>query len=224
MQGASNILLAGNNMARLLAGLGVTVEIALVSIALSIPLGIIVGMLMTLHNRVVRAILRVYLDFIRIMPQLVLLYIVFFGTAAWFGISFDAFTSSIVVFTLWGAAELGDLVRGSLESIPASQYDSAYVLGFSRAQTFLRIILPQAVRRLLPPAVNLVTRMIKTTSLCMLIGVVELIRTGSQIIDLYRFQFADGALWVYGAIFLLYFAICFPLSLVQRHLERKADK
>lgn len=224
MQGASNILLAGNNMARLLAGLGVTVEIALVSIALSIPLGIIVGMLMTLRNRVVRAILRVYLDFIRIMPQLVLLYIVFFGTAAWFGISFDAFTSSIVVFTLWGAAELGDLVRGSLESIPASQYDSAYVLGFSRAQTFLRIILPQAVRRLLPPAVNLVTRMIKTTSLCMLIGVVELIRTGSQIIDLYRFQFADGALWVYGAIFLLYFAICFPLSLVQRHLERKADK
>lgn len=58
----------------------------------------------------------------------------------------------------------------------------------------------------------------------MLIGVVELIRTGSQIIDLYRFQCADGALWVYGAIFLMYFAICFPLSLVQRHLERKADK
>lgn len=224
MQDASNILLVGSNATRLLGGLAVTVQIAAVSIALSIPLGVLVGMLMTTHSRVVRAILRVYLDFVRIMPQLVLLYLVFFGTAVWFGVNFDAFTSSIVVFTIWGAAELGDLVRGSLESIPRSQYDSAYVLGFSRRQTFQKIILPQALRRLLPPAVNLVTRMIKTTSLCMLIGVVELIRTGSQIIDLYRFQFADGALWVYGAIFFLYFAICFPLSLVQRHLERKFAK
>jgi polar amino acid transport system permease protein len=158
------------------------------------------------------------------MPQLVLLYLVFFGAAVWFGVSFDGYTSSIVVFTLWGAAEMGDLVRGSLESIPQIQYDSAYVLGFDRKQTFLRIILPQAVRRLVPPAVNLITRMIKTTSLCMLIGVVELIRVGAQIIDLNRFAHSDGALWVYGAIFFMYFLVCFPLSLLSRHLEKKVSK
>ena len=82
----------------------------------------------------------------------------------------------LLVFTFWGAAELGDLVRGALESIPASQYDSSFVLGLSRQQTFFKVILPQAFKRLLPPAINLITRMIKTTSLCNLIGVVELLR------------------------------------------------
>ncbi len=121
---------------------------------------------MTSNNKVVRAILRVYLEIVRVMPQLVLLFVVFFGTSEWFDVNFDGIGASIVVFTFWGAAELGDLVRGALESIPASQYDSAFVLGLSRQQTFFKVILPQAFKRLLPPAINLITRMIKTTSLC----------------------------------------------------------
>ena len=156
------------------------------------------------------------------MPQLVLLYVVFFGTAAWFDVNLDGFEASIVVFTFWGAAELGDLVRAALESIPCSQYDSAFALGLSKKQTLTRIVLPQAVTRLLPPAINLMTRMIKTTALCNLIGVVELIRVGSQITDFYRFQFpTTGALWVYGTVFFLYFAACSPLSLIARRLERR---
>lgn len=218
------ILLEPSNILRLLKGLGVTLEISVVSVALSIPLGIIVGMLMTLKNPVLKAVLRVYLDFIRIMPQLVLLYIVYFGSATAAGLNFDSFTSSIIVFVLWGGAELGDLVRGALQSIPQSQYDNAYVLGMSKFQTFIHVILPQATRRLTPSAVNLATRMVKTTSLCMLIGVVELIRVGQQIIDFYRFQYPMGALWIYGAIFFMYFLVCFPLSLVSRRLERKVTK
>ena len=133
--------------------------------------------------------------------------------------------ASIAVFTFWGAAEMGDLVRGALTSIPSSQYDSAFVLGLSRRQTFLRVVLPQAIRRLLPPAINLITRMIKTTALCNLIGVVEVIRVGSQITDFYRFRFpTTGALWIYGAIFFLYFVACFPLSLLARRLERSTQK
>ncbi|MBR2836619.1 MAG: amino acid ABC transporter permease [Coriobacteriales bacterium] len=223
MPGAE-ILLEPGNITRLLGGLWVTLQIGLISIALSIPLGIIVGMLMTLKNIVVKIIMRIYLDFIRIMPQLVLLYIVFFGLATGTGLNFDGITSSVIVFTLWGAAELGDLVRGSLESIPKSQYESAQVLGFSRFQTFAHVVLPQAVRRLVPPSVNLATRMVKTTSLCMLIGVVEVIRVGQQIIDFYRFQYPTGALWIYGAIFILYFLICFPLSLASRGLEKRFAK
>ena len=221
---SAEILLIPSNITRLLGGLGVTIEIALISIALSIPLGIAVGMLMTLKNPVVKVVMRVYLDFIRIMPQLVLLYIVFFGSAAVAGLNFDALVSSVIVFTLWGGAELGDLVRGALQSIPSSQYDNAYVLGMGKLQTFVHVILPQAVRRLVPPSVNLATRMIKTTSLCMLISVVEVIRVGQQIIDFYRFQYPMGSLWVYGAIFLMYFIVCFPLSLASRKLEKRFNK
>lgn len=223
MQGAE-ILLEPGNVERLLKGLLTTLQIGGISIALSIPLGIVVGMVMTVRHPAVRVIMRLYLDFIRIMPQLVLLYIVFFGLAQAAKLNFDGITSSVIVFVLWGAAELGDLVRGALESIPRVQYESSQVLGLSRVQTFVDVILPQAVRQLLPPAVNLATRMVKTTSLCMLIGVVELIRVGQQIIDFYRFQYPTGALWIYGAIFVLYFAVCFPLSLASRGLERKFNK
>lgn len=221
MQGAE-ILFQGMNLQRMLGGLAVTAQISIVSVLVSIPLGLAMGMLMTLKNPVLRAVLRVYLDFIRIMPQLVLLFIVFFGTAHIWNLSGEM--ASVIVFTLWGAAELGDLTRGALESIPASQYDSAYVLGLSKRETFLRIILPQAARRLLPSSVNLVTRMVKTTSLCMLIGVVEVIRVGQQIIDLNRFDYPMGAFWVYGEIFFMYFIICWPLSIVSRRLERRWAK
>ena len=216
---SAEFLLEGATIRRLLVGLGVTLRISLVSVALSVPLGILMGVLFTRKNRVLRFVLRVYLDFIRVMPQLVLLFVVFFGSAATLGLNFSGEVASIIVFTLWGAAELGDLVRAALESIPRSQYDSAYVLGLTGRQTFLRVILPQALRRLLPPSVNLVTRIVKTTSLCMLIGVVEVVRVGQQIIDYYRFDYPQGALWTYATLALLYFCICWPLSKLSKWLE-----
>ena len=107
-----NILLQEGVITRLLGGLATTVHIGLISVVLSIPLGILVGLFMTSNNKVVRAILRVYLEVVRVMPQLVLLFVVFFGTSEWFDVNFDGVEASIVVFTFWGAAELGDLVRG----------------------------------------------------------------------------------------------------------------
>lgn len=209
---------------RLLGGLAVTLRISLASVALSAPLGILLGVLFARGSRPVRALLRLYLDFIRIMPQLVLLFLVFFGSATTLGMNLPAEVASVVVFTLWGAAELADLVRAALESIPRSQYDSAYALGLTQQQTFLRVILPQTLRRLLPPCVNLVTRIVKTTSLCMLIGVVEVVRVGQQIIDYNRFDYPMGALWTYAALGLLYFAICWPLSLLSKWLEGRNEQ
>lgn len=217
----AEFLLQGATIRRLLEGLLVTLRISFVSVALSIPLGILMGVLFTRRNVVLRAVLRAYLEFIRIMPQLVLLFLVFFGTATWFGLNFTGEVASVVVFTAWGAAELGDLVRGALESIPASQYDSAFALGLTRRQTFAKVVLPQALRRLLPPSVNLITRIIKTTSLCMLIGVVEVVRVGQQIIDYNRFDYPMSALWTYAVLALLYFALCWPLSVLSRWLERR---
>ena len=214
---SAEFLLQGATIKRLLVGLGVTLRISLVSVALSIPFGVLMGVLFTRKNRMLQVVLRAYLNFIRVMPQLVLLYVVFFGSATTLGLNFSGEVAS--VFTLWGAAELGDLVRAALESIPRSQYDSSYVLGLTQRQTFLRVILPQALSRLLPPSVNLVTRIVKTTSLCMLIGVVEVVRVGQQIIDYYRFDYPQGALWTYATLALLYFCICWPLSMLSKWLE-----
>ena len=176
---------------------------------------------MTIPNVVIKAICRLYLDFIRIMPQLVLLFLMYFGVTKAFGLNLSAFASSIVVFTLWGTAELGDLVRGSLISIPKQQYDSSQVLGLSKWQTYRYIIIPQTVRHLLPLAINLVTRMIKTTSLVVLIGMVEVLKVGQQIIDANRFLFPTASLWIYGVIFILYFLVCWPISQGARYLEKK---
>ena len=216
---SAEFLLQGATIKRLLVGLGVTLRISLVSVALSIPFGVLMGVLFTRKNRMLQVVLRAYLNFIRVMPQLVLLYVVFFGSATTLGLNFSGEVASIIVFTLWGAAELGDLVRAALESIPRSQYDSSYVLGLTQRQTFLRVILPQALSRLLPPSVNLVTSIVKTTSLCMLIGVVEVVRVGQQIIDYYRFDYPQGALWTYATLALLYFCICWPLSMLSKWLE-----
>ncbi|MBR3314799.1 MAG: amino acid ABC transporter permease [Atopobiaceae bacterium] len=219
----AEFLFQGATIQRLLAGLGVTLRISLISVVLSVPLGVLMGVLFMRRNPILRAVLRVYLDFIRVMPQLVLLFLVFFGSATALGWNFSGEVASVIVFTAWGAAELGDLVRAALESIPRSQYDSAFALGLTSRQTFLRVVLPQALRRLLPPSVNLVTRIIKTTSLCMLIGVVEVVRVGQQIIDFNRFDYPQSALWTYAVLALLYFVICWPLSLLSRWLEKRSS-
>lgn len=216
-----NVLFMGKNFLRLLEGLWVTMRISLVSVVLSIPLGILFGMFLTLKNPLSRALGRVYLECIRIMPQLVLLFIAYFGVTRAFGWNLSAELSAVIVFTLWGTAEMGDLVRGALVSIPAHQYDSAAALGMNRGQTFLWVVLPQTLRRLVPLTINLTTRMIKTTSLVVLIGITEVLKVGKQIIDANRFDYPTAALWVYGVIFLLYFLACWPISSLAKKLEQR---
>ena len=167
-----DVLFKGTNFIRLLGGLWTALWISLVSVAISIPLGIGMGVLMTKKNRILKAVLRVYLEFIRIMPQLVLLFIMFFGTTRAFGWDLSGEAASIIVFVLWGTAEMGDLVRGALISIPKHQYESSEALGLTNAQTYLYVIIPQTIRRLIPLSINLITRMIKTTSLILMIGVI----------------------------------------------------
>ena len=216
-----NVLFMGENFLRLLEGLWVTLRISLIAVALSIPLGILFGMFMTLKNPVSKAISRVYLEIIRIMPQLVLLFIAYFGVTRAFGLNLSAELSAIIVFILWGTAEMGDLVRGALISIPLHQYDSAAALGMTKTQTFFYIVVPQTMRRLLPLTINLTTRMIKTTSLVVLIGITDVLKVGKQIIDANRFDYPTAALWVYGVIFLLYFLACWPISTLAKKLEKR---
>ena len=216
-----SVLFMGSNFLRLLEGLWVTLRISLIAVILSIPLGILFGMFMTLKNPISKAVSRVYLEFIRIMPQLVLLFIAYFGVTRAFGWNLSADASTIMVFVLWGTAEMGDLVRGALISIPKHQYDSASALGMTKIQTFIYVVVPQTMRRLIPLTINLTTRMIKTTSLVVLIGMTEVLKVGKQIIDANRFEYPTAALWIYGVIFLLYFLACWPISILAKKLEKR---
>lgn len=216
-----DVLLKGKNLIRILGGLGVALKISLISVAISIPLGILLGALMTWKNPVCKAILRCYLEVIRIMPQLVLLFIVYFGTTRAFGWNLSGEVSSVIVFTLWGTAEMSDLVRGALISIPAHQYESSAALGLTKMQTYAYIILPQAVRRLIPLSINLITRMIKTTSLIVMIGVVEVLKVAQQIIEANRMASPNAAFGIYLTVFALYFIACWPISLLAKYLEKR---
>ena len=216
-----DVLFKGANLTRLLGGLWVAVEISLISVVISIVVGLLFGVFMTWKNPVARVISRIYLEIVRIMPQLVLMFIVFFGATRVWGINISAEVSSIIVFSFWGVGEMGDLVRGALTSIPKHQYESAAALGMNKAQTYYHIVIPQAVRQLIPMSINLVTRMIKTTSLVMMIGVVEVMKVGQQIIEANRMASPNAVFGIYGIIFLMYFLVCWPISLLASHLEKK---
>ena len=172
-------------------------------------------------NPVAKVISRLYLEIVRIMPQLVLLYIVFFGATRVMGLNISAELSSIIVFVFWGTGEMGDLVRGALTSIPKQQYESAAALGLNKAQIYRQVIIPQAIRRLIPSSINLITRMIKTTSLLLMIGVIEMMKVGQQIIEANRMTSPNAVFGIYGTIMLLYFVICWPISMLANHLEKK---
>ena len=215
------VLADGNNFQRLLIGLGVSIQIALASMGLSIVLGMLLGVVMSSPSKIVRVITQTYLQFVRIMPQLVLLFLVYFdATRAW-GLNLDARVAAVIVFTLWGTAELGDLVRAAIESVPRHQYLSAAALGIEGRALYRHVVLPQALRGLIPATINLTNRMIMTTSLVALIGVVEVLKVAQQIIDANRFEYPSAALWIYGVVFLLYFLVCFPISLAARKLEER---
>ena len=193
-----DVLFMGSNATRLLQGLWVAVQISAISVVLSIILGMLFGIFMTWKNPVAKVISRLYLEIVRIMPQLVLLYFVF-----------------------WGTGEMGDLVRGALTSIPKQQYESAAALGLNKAQIYRQVIIPQAIRRLIPSSINLITRMIKTTSLLLMIGVIEMMKVGQQIIEANRMTSPNAVFGIYGTIMLLYFVICWPISMLANHLEKK---
>lgn len=216
-----DVLFKGTNFLRLLGGLWVALRISLISVGISLVAGLLAGVLMTSKSRVLRAFFRAWLEIVRIVPQMVLLFAVYFGTTRIFGWNLDAELSAIFVFSFWGAAEMGDLVRGAVVSIPRLQRESALALGLTKAQTDLYVILPQTVRRLLPLSINLITRMIKTTSLVMMIGVVEVLKVTQQIIEANRRSSPNAAFGVFAVVFLLYFLICWPISRLAVYLEKR---
>ena len=218
---AFGVLKMGTNFQRLLGGLWGTVWIALVSVAFSLVFGFLLGILMTSKNRIIRTVCKVYLEIMRIIPQLVLLFVAYYGLTRMFNISLSGEAASILVFTLWGSAEMGDLVRGALESVPKHQYESGRAIGLTERQIFFYIIIPQTLRSLIPLSMNLITRMIKTTSLVVFVGVIEVVKIGQQIIEANRLSNPYASIAIYFVIFMMYFFVCWILSLAESYIEKR---
>ncbi|NHB58233.1 amino acid ABC transporter permease [Acinetobacter sp. 194] len=209
-----------SHLERLMFGLWQTIKIAMISVVFAAILGAIFGVIMTSKNPIIKVLCRIYLEAIRVIPILVLLFIFYFGFATWFNWQFSSFWVCVFVFVLWGTAEMGDLIRAGITSIEQHQRDSALALGLSNTQVLTYVVFPQSLKRITPGVINLFTRMVKTSSLAVLIGVVEVLKVGQQIIENSLLVVPNASLWIYGFIFILYFIICYPLSLASRYLEK----
>ena len=215
------VLWKGKNFARLLGGLWVALRISLISAGISVLAGILLGIAASRKRSVSSVVLRIWLSVIHVMPQMVLLFLMYFGTTRAFGWNLSGEAAAVIVFSLWGTAEMADLVRGAVTSIPVIQRESAEALGLMPGQIYRWIILPQAVRRLIPLSINLITRMIKTTSLVTLLGVVEILKVAQQIIEANRKASPNAAFGVYLTVFVMYYLACRPLSLAAKKLEKQ---
>ena len=199
------VLFKGRNFARLLEGLWVAGRISLISIVISLPLGILLGVIMTWKNPVTKVYYQnLSGDYQNYAADGSAVHCILWNNKN-LGMESLREISSIIVFAAWGTAEMGDLVRSALISIPRHQYESAQALGFNWVQTYVYFIIPQTVRRLLPLSINLITRMIKTTSLVLMIGVVEMMKVAQQIIEANRMTSPNAAFGLYLVTFLLYF-------------------
>lgn len=221
LSSAINVIFEGNNLLRLFGGLLVTFRIAFISVIIATLLGIVMGIIMSSKSKIVKIITTIYLEVVRIIPTLVWLFIAYFGVSNLLDIHLDGEFVSILVFSIWGIAEMGDIVRGSIASIPKHQEESGLAIGLSGFKLYLYVLIPQAILIVIPGAINLATRMIKTTSLVVLIGVVEVVKVGQQIIEISILKTPTASFWIYGFIFILYFIICYPLSLLAKTLEKK---
>lgn len=162
---------------QLSAGLLTTLEIFVLTLALSLPLGLLVSFGRMSKIGILRWVTKIYISIMRGTPLMLQLMVVYFGPYYIFHINISSeyrFVAVVIGFVLNYAAYFAEIYRGGIESMPAGQYEAAQVLGFSRQQTFMRIILPQVFKRIMPPVTNEVITLVKDTSLAMVISVSEM--------------------------------------------------
>lgn len=155
------VLFQGKNFLRLMGGLWTSVWIAGVSLGFGLLLGTFLGVLRTLKNAVLRVVLRLYLEFFRIVPTIVLLFLVYYILPRQFHVEVSAEWMAVLAFSLWVSAEFSDIVRGALESVPKHQREAGLALGLTKGQLFVHVLMPQAFMLELPAAINLATLVVR---------------------------------------------------------------
>ena len=192
-----------------------TIILSLAAFVCGGSVGIVVAVGRISPYRALRYLMSGYIQFVQAIPVLMLLLLFYFGLNL-FGIRVDAWTAAVLAFTLSTSAFLAEIWRGCLQVVPFGQWDAARSLGLNFSRTLLLIILPQAVRMALPPTVGYMVQVVKGTSLAALIGFTELAKAGTQI-NTITFE----PVLVFGTVAAIYFLICWPLSMLSRHLEKQ---
>lgn len=202
----------------LLAALRWTVALTLVAFLGGGLGGFAVAMMRVSRLRAVRAAATVYIALLQGTPLLMQLFLAFYGLAVLTGVRLDAWPAVALAFTLYAAAFLGDIWRGTIEAIPLAQWEAATALALPRWQILRRVILPQAARIAIPPTVGFLVQLIKNTSVAAIVGFVELTRAGQLMVNV-TYQ----PMIVYPLVAALYFVICWPISFAAGQLETRLN-
>jgi polar amino acid transport system permease protein len=195
-----------------------TIALSLIAFAGGSLVGLAVALARTSNSRFMRRAAIGYIELFQDTPLLMQLFVVFFGANV-LGFQVDAWTAVSIGLTLYGSAFLGEIWRGCIEAVPRGQGEAAKALGLRPWQSSMLIVLPQALRLAVPPTIGFMVQLIKNTSLASIVGFTELTRTG-QLVNNATYQ----PLTVFIVVSLIYFALCWPLSLVSRKLERHLAK
>lgn len=164
-------------ISQLAGGMGTSIQIFAVTLIFSLPLGLLVAFGRMSKNGMIRNLVKVYISIMRGTPLMLQLMVVYFGPYYLFGIKVGSsyrLWATFIGFTVNYAAYFAEIYRSGIQSMPAGQYEAAYILGYSRIQTFFRIILPQVIKRILPSITNEVITLVKDTSLAFTLSVVEM--------------------------------------------------
>ena len=195
-----------------------TILLALIAFAGGGVIGLVVAALRVAPIPPLRWLAAGYIQFFMGTPILIQLFMAYYGSSL-LGFRPDPWAAAAVTFSLNGGAFFGEIFRGSIDAVPRGQWEASTALGFRFLPTLRLVILPQAVRLMLPPTVGFMVQIVKTTSVASLIGLTELARAATQV-NTVTFQ----PVLVFGTVSIIYFMLCWPLSLYAGYLERRVGE
>ena len=200
-----------------LGGIGLTLCLSVAALFFSFWGGLVFGLLSISRNKIIRWVFSSVIQIIRGMPLLMIIFWMFFLLPGLFGTGMPASATVITALTLFTSAYMSEIVRAGVLGIPKGQTEAAISTGLTHRQTMIYIILPQALRNMIPSFVNQFVSMIKDTSLAFIVGVAELTHIATQISN--RTMLYPTEIFMFIA--LIYFIICFAFTELSRKLERK---
>jgi len=201
----------------IISGLSTSLKIFTVTLIFSIPLGIIVALFKDSKNIVISTLIKIYVLLIRGTPMILQIIFVYFAPYYLFKITYDRFTAIIIAFVINYAAYFSEIFRSGLSSIPNGQYEASYTLGLNKFQTFVLIILPQVIKKILPASSNEVISLIKTTSLAQIIGISEMFSLAQKQSS---YNFSILPLIIAGGYYLI---LVFIISVIFNRFEKKLN-
>ncbi len=208
--------LTWNDAMQFVRATGVTLSVTLLSIAIGTVIGIGLGLIRCSKNKVIGMLPLIVIEPLRNSPLVTQLFLIFYGLPMVTRIMFAPFTAAVIALSLNTAAFFAVLVHNSVKAIPALQWECGLALGHSRTSVFIHIIARQAFRLLIPQAITLYINQLQCSSLVALISLMDITKTGEIIALRTLMTFA-----VWGIVFVLYYALSFPLSRVAVRLEKK---